>query len=36
LAAGRKTPEGRAIHLTAALIAPSRPGAALEALRSPR
>ena len=36
LATGRKTPEGRAIHLTAALIAPSRPGAALEALRSPR
>lgn len=36
LAAGRNTPEGRAIHLTAALIAPSRPGAALEALQSPR
>lgn len=36
LAAGRKTPEGRALHLTAALIAPSRPGAALEALMSSR
>ena len=33
LAAGRQTPEGRAIHLTAALVAPSRPGAALDALQ---
>lgn len=36
LAAGRKTPGGRAIHLTAALVAPSRPGVALEALTSSR
>jgi hypothetical protein len=33
LNAGPRTPGGRAIHLAAALIAPSRPGAALAAAR---
>ncbi len=31
---GRRQPQGRAIHLKAALIAPTRPGEALAALRS--
>lgn len=30
---GRRNPRGRAIHLTAGLVAPTRPGAALTALR---
>jgi hypothetical protein len=30
---GRRNPRGRAIHLTAGLVAPSRPGAALAAMR---
>ena len=33
LNAGPRTPGGRAIHLAAALVAPSRPGAALAAAR---
>lgn len=34
LAEGRHNPRGKAIHLTAGLIAPTRPGAALAALRA--
>lgn len=36
MSAGRSVPEGRAIHLTTALVAPSRPGAALARFRAPR
>lgn len=36
MSAGRSVPEGRAIHLTAALVAPSRPGAALAQFQAPR
>lgn len=36
MSAGRSVPEGQAIHLTAALVAPSRPGAALAQFRAPR
>jgi hypothetical protein len=36
MSAGRSVPEGRAIHLTAALVAPSRPGAALAQFRATR
>jgi len=36
MSAGRSVPEGRAIHLTAALVAPSRPGAALAQFRARR
>ena len=36
MSAGRSAPEGRAIHLTAALVTPSRPGAALAQFRATR